>query len=324
MAQGYRFDPELAEFAAMAPVPGPAPSDSGVAEAVAQREQARTVMAMLGESDLSGLRVEEARIPGLDGAPDVRALVYRPEALTGTGPGIVQIHGGGFSSGTIEGDPEGASALARALGVVVVTPEYRLAPEHPAPAGLEDCYATLCWFRDNADRLGVDPARIAIGGGSAGGGLAAGLALMARDRGGPAICFQFLAIPELDHRLDTPSMRQFVDTPLWNRHAAEQSWRWYLGPDAGGDVSPYTSPAVAPDLSGLPPAYISAMEFDPLRDEAIHYALRLLEAGVAVELHSFPGTFHGSALVAVAAVSQREAAERMTVWRRALGLEPVG
>ena len=323
MAQGYRFDPELAEFAAMAPVPGPAAPDSGVAEAVAQREQARTVMSMLGESDLSGLVVEEVRIPGLDGAPDVPALVYRPEALIGTGPGIVQIHGGGFSSGSIFGDMEGASGLARAAGIVVVTPEYRLAPEHPAPAAVEDCYATLCWVHANAERLELDPARIAIGGGSAGGGIAAGLALMARDRGGPAICFQFLMIPELDHRLETPSMRQFDDTPMWNRHAAEQSWRWYLGAGHDGDVSPYASPSIAPDLTGLPPAYVSAMEFDPLRDEAIHYALRLLEAGVSVELHSFPGTFHGSALVTTAAVSKRESAERLAVMRRALGLDAV-
>ena len=154
----------------------------------------------------------------------------------------------------------------------------------------------MCWVHANAERLELDPTRIAIGGGSAGGGIAAGLALMARDRGGPAICFQFLMIPELDHRLETPSMRQFDDTPMWNRHAAEQSWRWYLGSDHDGDVSPYASPAIAADLSGLPPAYVSAMEFDPLRDEAIHYALRLLEAGVSVELHSYPGTFHGSAL----------------------------
>ncbi len=320
----HRFDPELAEVVASLPVPGPASPTSGVAEAEASREQSLSVMAMLGEPDLTGLVVEEVRIPGLRDAPEVPALVYRPEGLVGTGPGIVQIHGGGFSTGSIFGDMEGASTLAKNLGVVVVTPEYRLAPEHPAPAGVEDCYATLGWLHDNAERLGVETDRIAVGGGSAGGGLAAGVALMARDLGGPALCFQFLMIPELDHRLDTPSMRAFVDTPLWNRHAAEQSWRWYLGPDHTGDVSPYASPSVASDLSGLPPAYISAMEFDPLRDEAIHYALRLLEAGISVELHTFPGTFHGSSLVTGAAVSKREAAERLVVWRRALGLDGVG
>ncbi len=136
------------------------------------------------------------------------------------------------------------------------------------------------------------------------------------------LCFQYLGIPELDDRLETASMQQFVDTPVWSRPAAERSWQWYLG-DAYGtdDVSPYASPARATDLAGLPPAYISTMEFDPLRDEGIRYALGLLEAGVTVELHSFPGTFHGAAVVADAAVIKREAAERMTVWRRALALD---
>ena len=118
-------------------------------------------------------------------------------------------------------------------------------------------------------------------------------------------------------------MRQFDDTPMWSRPAAEKSWEWYLG-DAHGrdDVSPYAAPARATDLAGLPPAYVSTMEFDPLRDEGIRYALHMLAAGVSVELHSFPGTFHGSAIMAGSAVHRREAAERMTVWRRVLGLDP--
>jgi acetyl esterase/lipase len=133
------------------------------------------------------------------------------------------------------------------------------------------------------------------------------------------LCFQFLGIPELDDRLETPSMRQFTDTPLWNRPSAEYSWRWYLG-DQVGDVSAYAAPARAIDLAGLPPAYVSTMEFDPLRDEGIIYAMRLLEAGVPVELHQYPGTFHGSSLVTTAAVSQRQAAEMIDVLRRGLRL----
>jgi len=321
---GYRYDPELADFAAAAPVSGPAAPDSGVAEAVAIREQGREYMAMMSDGDTSGLVVEEVAVPGLDGAPDVPLLVYRPEGQVDVGPAVLSIHGGGFFSGSIFGDLDGSAGLARALGIVVVAVEYRLAPEHQAPAAVEDCYAALVWLHEQAGRLQVDPARVAISGGSAGGGIAAGLALMARDRGGPAICFQVLNIPELDHRLDTPSMRQFVDTPMWNRHAAEQSWRWYLGTDHGGEVSPYASPPIADDVSGLPPAYISVMEFDPLRDEGIHYGLRLLEAGVPVELHCFPGTFHGSGLVRTAAVSRRADAERLLVMKRALGLDDVG
>ena len=146
--------------------------------------------------------------------------------------------------------------------------------------------------------------------------------MLARDRGGPAICFQYLGIPELDDRLETPSMQQFHDTPMWSRPQAELSWAWYLG-DAHGrdDVSPYAAPARATDVAGLPPAYISTMEFDPLRDEGINYALKLLAAGVSVELHSFPGTFHGSGIATGAAVTRREGVERFTVLRRALGLD---
>jgi acetyl esterase/lipase len=152
---------------------------------------------------------------------------------------------------------------------------------------------------------------------SAGGGLAAGVTLMTRDRGGPKPCFQVLGIPELDHRLETTSMKEFVDTPLWNRPNAIMSWRCYLGENPG-EVSPYASPAIAKDLSGLSPAYLSTMEFDPLRDEGIEYALRLLQAGVPVELHQYPGTFHGSALVREAAVSRRAEAEMMDALVRGL------
>jgi acetyl esterase/lipase len=196
-----------------------------------------------------------------------------------------------------------------------------LAPEHPFPAGLEDCYVALVWLHENAKELGVDTTRVAVNGGSAGGGLAAGLALLARDRGGPAICFQYLGIPELDDRLDTPSMQRFTDTPMWARPSAEVSWKWYLGENHDGEVSSYAAPARAVDLSGLPPAYVSTQEFDPLRDEGIIYALRLLQAGVSVELHSFPGTFHGSGIVTTAAVTRREQAEKFAVLRRALGVD---
>jgi acetyl esterase len=315
----YSFDPELAEFAALTVQPAPT-------DAVAARERSREYLSAMGaDVDLSTLQVDDRTIPGPEGAPDVTVRVYVPRQPASTAvPAILYIHGGGFFVGSIDSEHMGSAMLARELGVVVVSVEYRLAPEHPFPAGLEDCYAALVWLHDHADELGVDTTRIAVNGGSAGGGLSAGLALLARDRGGPGLCFQYLGIPELDDRLETTSMRQFTDTPMWSRPAAEKSWEWYLG-DAHGsdDVSPYASPARATDLAGLPPAYVSTMEFDPLRDEGIIYALRLLEAGVTVELHSFPGTFHGSAIVNGAAVTRREGAERMTVWRRALGLDPV-
>ncbi len=150
--------------------------------------------------------------------------------------------------------------------------------------------------------------------------MAAGLALLARDRGGPRLCFQVLDIPELDDRLETASMKQFTDTPLWNRPNAILSWRYYLGAAFGGDVSDYPSPARAENLAGLPPAYVATMEYDPLRDEGIRYALRMLEQGVQVELHQFPGTFHGSAMFAHAEVSKRAMAEMMGALRRGLRL----
>jgi acetyl esterase/lipase len=198
--------------------------------------------------------------------------------------------------------------------------DYRLAPEHPFPAGVEDCYAALEWMHREARDLGIDTARVAVGGQSAGGGLSAAVALMARDRSGPPICFQFLGIPELDHRLETTSMRTFVDTPMWHRANAITSWQMYLGDHDRDNVSPYASPTMATDLSGLPPTYLTTMEFDPLRDEGIQFGLRLLEAGVPVELHSFPGTFHGSGVVPTAAVSRRANAEMLVAVKRGLKL----
>jgi acetyl esterase len=268
------------------------------------------------------LEIEDRTIPGHDGSPDVPVRVYRPATATGTlMPGVVMIHGGGFVIGSVDAEHAGAAAVALDTGGVVVSVEYRLAPEHPYPAALEDCYAALCWLHDQAESLHVDPARVALVGVSAGGGLSAATALYARDHGGPAVCFQLLHIPELDDRLETPSMQKFVDSPLWNRPLAVQSWRAYLGPLAGTDNVPaYAAPARAVDLSGLPPAYVSTAENDPLRDEGIDYAQRLLQAGVSVELHQYPGTFHGSALVTTAAVSRRAQREASEVLRNALGV----
>jgi len=309
----YPFDPELAEFAALLySMPEPA-------DVAAQREVMATFIAMMPTPDLDGLEVSDQQVPGRDGDSAVPVRVYVPVGRTSPGPAILYLHGGGFTGGSLDSEHAIATAMARDLGVVLVSVDYRLAPEHPFPAAIEDCYTALAWLDAQADALGVDRSRVGVHGGSAGGGLAAALALLARDRGGPGLCFQFLGIPELDDRLETPSMQRFVDTPAWSRPMAVRSWADYLG--AGeGPVSPYASPARATDLAGLPPAYVSVYEFDPLRDEGVEYASRLLAAGVSVEMHCFPGAFHGSTVVATAAVHQREAAEKLTVWRRALGL----
>ncbi|WP_346271360.1 alpha/beta hydrolase [Pseudonocardia sp.] len=285
------------------------------------RATMKELRAGLPDPDETGISVTDVTVPGPAGAPDVTLRIYRPDEVAGP-IGIYDVHGGGFILGDIDASHAGNVALARAVGAVVVTVEYRLAPEAPFPAPLEDVYAGLVWFAEHAADYGVDPARIAIHGISAGGGLCAGLALLARDRGGPAIAFQYLGVPEVDDRLTTPSMTAFTDTPIWNRPNAIVSWDSYLGEGVPGsaDVSPYAAPARATDLSGLPPAYVSTMAFDPLRDEGIAYGLALLAAGVPVELHLFPGTFHGSTLIEGAAISKREITERVAVLRRALGV----
>lgn len=313
----YSFDPELAPFVELLPM-------TSLDDLDTVRGQLLDLVRPLNEqADTSGLTITDHQVPGPDGAPDVLVRVYAPagDAPRHGRPALLDIHGGGFVLGSIEMDHGTGVTLARQLDVVVATVEYRLAPEHPFPAGVEDCYAALVWLHREAARLGLDPERIGVGGQSAGGGLTAGTVLLARDRGGPPVCFQFLGIPELDHRLETPSMRAFEDTPMWNRAAAIRSWEMYLGPDHDGEVSHYASPSVATDLGGLPDAYVTTMEFDPLRDEGITYAMRLMEAGVGVELHSFPGTFHGSGVVPTAAVSRRAHQEMLVALRRGLRVD---
>lgn len=309
------YDPELAPLIPLLPT---ATDWSDIAAARRQMgEMVERFATAAGTPELP-VRFEDRDVPGPAGAPHVPVRVYTPTASAPQPrPAVLYLHGGGFCFGSVDFEHTGALGVAHAADAVVVSVEYRLAPEHAFPAGIEDCYAALQWLAGEAPALGVDPARIAVMGQSAGGGLAAGVALMARDRGGPRLRYQVLGIPELDHRLETPSMQQFVDTPLWNRPNAVMSWRCYLG-ERPAAISPYASPAVAQDLAGLPPAYVSTMEFDPLRDEGIAYALRLLQAGVSVELHQYPGTFHGSGLFASAAVSRRATAEMLDALVRGL------
>ncbi|MBT3331828.1 MAG: alpha/beta hydrolase [Rhodospirillaceae bacterium] len=272
--------------------------------------------------DRDDIEKEDRTIAGPEGAPDVSIRIYRPVSAADKKEQLAcvfEIHGGGFIFGSIDQMDLWCQRIAADVGCMVVSVEYRLAPENPFPAGLEDCYTALCWTADQAAELGIDPGRIAISGHSAGAGLAAGTALLARDRGAPALCFQLLEIPELDDRLETASMKMFTDTPLWNLPNAEWSWRHYLGPDHEGEVSPYAAPARATDLSNLPPAYISTMEFDPLRDEGILYAMALMHAGISVELHSYAGTFHGSSQVPGAEASRRNLTETIGLLRRRLG-----
>jgi acetyl esterase/lipase len=310
----YAFD---AELAALVPLLPTIEAD----DPVTMRAGLAAMIAQLPPPDTTGLQIEDRQIPGRDGDPAISVRIYRPERRSANAA-VYSVHGGGFIAGDLETEHALNVRLARELGVVVVAVDYRLAPETPFPGPLEDVYTGLVWTADHAGELGVDPQRIAIHGTSAGGGLCAALALLARDRQGPHILFQFLAVPELDDRLTSLSMVEFIDTPLWSRPRAVISWDCYLGPGRAGsdDVSIYAAPARATDLSGLPPAYVSVMHFDPLRDEGIAYALAMVNAGVSVELHLFPGTFHGSSLIQQAAISQREQAEAIAVLRQVFAL----
>ncbi|MEV6481203.1 alpha/beta hydrolase [Streptomyces sp. NPDC051576] len=308
----YRYDADLVAAA----------GNFGVFDLTDPRKtRASLIAASVGKPapDTTGVEVTDLEVPGPQDNPGVPVRVYRPADMAEDLPAVLNIHGGGFVIGRIEVDDHTCLDIARRVNAVVVSVGYRLAPEHPYPAGLEDCYAALEWLAANAGELRVDAARIAVHGISAGGGLSAGVALLARDRSGPELAFQYLDLPELDDRRDTLSMARFTDTPGWNTPNAEISWRHYLGERAGGDDVPvYAAPGRAKDLSGLPPAYVTALEYDPCRDEAVAYAENLFAAGVPVETHVFSGAYHLAYLMPTAKVSLRRAEERITVLRAAL------
>ena len=231
---------------------------------------------------------------------------------------MYHVHGGGFIVGDLEMSHLLNVEMARLLGSVVVSVDYRLAPEWPFPIPVEDVYGGLVWLHERANEFDIDPSLVALHGQSAGAGLVAAAALMARDRKGPPIRFQLLTSPTIDDQLVTASSRHFTDTPALTRRDMEICWSAYLGPitRGGNDVPPYAAPRRATNLTNLPQTYISAAEFDPLRDEAIEFARALLSAGVSVELHLFPGTFHGSLGAQEASISRRQLAEEIAVLSR--------
>jgi acetyl esterase len=255
------------------------------------------------------LDISEELVPGPAAADPVPVRVYRLPGDGAARPAVVYVHGGGFIAGDLDTEDIRCVRLAHDAGCVVVSVDYRLAPEHRYPAPLDDCYAALCWTTSSAPTLGVDPDRIGVAGASSGGNLAAAIALLARDRGGPPVAFQCLVSPTLDDRMQTASVR-FVGTPMVDGSDVARCWDYYLGPDRR-DISPYAAPGRADDLAGLPPAYIMTAELDPLRDDGLRYAARLLEAGVSVELHQFAGAFHGFDLFPTA-ISRRALDEQVT------------
>lgn len=304
------LDPELRQIAAMSPPPV-------YDDLPAARRMVAQMQQYLPPVDTSGVDWDERQIPGPDAAPSIAVRIYRPNHRPQPGAALVFFHWGGFVLGDLTTEHARCVLLAREVGCLVVSVDYRLAPEHPFPHGLEDCYAALQWTAGHTAELGIDPARIAVGGTSAGGGLAAAVALLARDRGGPAIAMQYLGYPVLDDRMITESANAFTATPNWTAGANRLMWHYYLG-GSSANRSPYAAPARADDLGGLPPAYLWTAEFDPLRDEGLAYAERLIRAGTAVDLRNYAGTFHGFDQAPGATIARLAQHDQIVALRRSL------
>jgi acetyl esterase/lipase len=243
------------------------------------------------------------------GDPDVALRVHRRAGADGLRPALYSMHGGGYMIGSYDMDDAMFDDRCQALDIVGVSVEYRLAPTTPYPGPLEDCYRGLKWTYDHAEELGIDRDRLGVTGVSAGGGLAAALALLARDRGEIPIAFQLLDCPMIDDRQATHSSR-LAGLPVWSRESNEFGWRSYLGELYGSSEVPYTAaPARADDLTGLPPAFISVGSVDGFLDEDVDFALRLNRAGVPCELHVYPGACHGYQMVAGSPIVARSRAD---------------
>ncbi|MCI0157602.1 alpha/beta hydrolase [Leifsonia shinshuensis] len=297
---------------------------------LANRAHFATIIPPIAEQ-AAGLPVEweDRLIPGPPGAPAVAVTIVRPVRAEAAAPGVLSIHGGGQVLGTRFFGTGELIDFAVRFGTVGVAVEYRLHPEAsdagPGPrgtAGAEDCYAALEWFASHTEELGVDTERLLVSGASAGGGLSASVALMARDRGGPRLAGQLLDCPMLDDRDDTVSAAQYDGIGAWDRNNNDTAWNAILGPDRFGDtVSPYAAPARATDLSGLPPAYIAVGAAEVFRDEAVAYASGIWAAGGPAELHVWSGGYHGFAGFSPDAIVSRAALAARDSWvRRTLRL----
>jgi acetyl esterase/lipase len=313
----HRIDPELA---AMLPLTVEIPFEQ--VDRARELEAQRTAESF-GREALTLEAAVESRNDAIvrTGAPDVPIRIYRPKFGSQGLGAFVFFHGGGFALGTLDSEHNRCAYLAKEAECVVVSVGYRLAPEHKFPAGFDDCFDAVVWVAENARELGVVPGRLAVGGASAGGALAAGVALRARDEEAPLLSFQLLIYPVLDLRMKTPSMEEFSDAPTWDAVSNRAMWEYYLPVD--DEAVGYASPALADNLDGLPPTMITAAELDCLRDEAVEYALALSRAGVPVELHMYPGAFHGFDLAAPhAEISQRTLVDQARALGKALRRQP--
>lgn len=289
------------------------------AEAMPGIRAAMSAAIPAGLPDHPAVEVTAAVVAGEGERPDLPVLCYRPRGGT-PGPALVWLHGGGFVFGSAAADHAQVIDIVESVGCGVVSVDYRLAPEHPFPAPLDDCVAAFRWLVADGPGWGLDPARVAVGGASAGAGLAAAVALRLRDEGGPAPCYQWLTYPMLDDRTVTaeepsPYAGEWIWTPTLNRFG----WRSYLGVEAGGrDVPAHAAPSRAADLAGLPAAYLAVGSLDLFAEENLEYARRLMRAGVDVELHLHPGAMHGFNKVAGAEVAGRYRSDSLAALARAL------
>jgi acetyl esterase/lipase len=316
-----KYPPVDAQAAAALAALGPWDDEGLTADQIpAVRELRKSVR--LTDADLrrgGAIEFEELTVPGPAGAPDIGLLVCRPAGLTTPAAGVYHIHGGGMVLGDNRSVMPVMLNWIEQVGVIVVSVEYRLAPEHPYPAPVEDCFAGLEWTAAHAAELGIEPGRLLIAGASAGGGLAAAVALLARDRGGPALIGQMLGCPMLDDRNQTPSSYELDHEGTWDRTSNLTGWRALLGDAQGGqDVPPYAAPARATDLSGLPPAYLDVGSVEIFRDEILDYAARIWRSGGAAELHVWPGGFHGFESLAPDAAISMAARQTRIGWLRRL------
>ncbi len=312
-----QLDPELR--AVVEKLPADRPMNLNEIPAARAKMKKMMTAALASLPPVEGVDSEDHFVPAQGGAA-VRVRVYRPNDQPGTLPALYWIHGGGYVMGDIDQDDRLMKQMVKRVGCAAVSVDYRLAPEHPFPTPVEDCYAGLKWLFAHAGELRVEPSRIAIGGASGGGGLTAGLALLVRDRGEVRVAFQLLIYPMIDDRNVTPASYAITDPRMWNRESNRLAWKAYLGRDGGGaGVSPYAAATRATDLTNLPPAYIPVGALDLFVDENIEYAQRLIQAGVPTELHVYPGAFHGFDVFAPSArVSKQFKAERDDALKRAL------
>lgn len=316
MYHAERLDPDLAAIAPafqdwlkLDDIPA---ARAGLAVLLAQMAAAVPVFDDIATTD--------HQAPGPKRAPDVLVRVYRPKNAKSAVPVIYYMHGGGMVLGTVAENDVACKTLARATGCAVASVDYRLAPEHPYPAPMEDCYAGLIWLVANAAKLNIDPKRIATMGPSAGGGLAAGLGLLARDRKEVKLAYQVLIYPMIDDTNVKSAKAARNDFFVWSRANNLAGWRAYLGKKFGAASVPiYAAPTRAKNLAGLPPTYLCVGDMDLFLQEDLAYGRRLNEAGVPLDLHVYPGAIHGfDTLTPGAEVAQRATADIVRALRRIL------